>query len=158
MVSFTDHYNAIAIDRLPSKSKIGKDSWYFNNCLLCKAKFSSATKTFPFLLKTQKNNYFSENDWWEYTKSCFKDNGKIFSKNSSTQENITNSRQKSLFLLTKNTNTKSSFKDNARTFSPLKKIFKTLWLKEGCKTYTRKKTSNKKSNQRLKTYRMNFII
>ena len=27
MVSFTDHYNAISIDRLPSKTKIGKDSW-----------------------------------------------------------------------------------------------------------------------------------
>ena len=26
---------------------------------------------------------------WEYTKSCFKDNAKIFSKNSTTQENIT---------------------------------------------------------------------
>ena len=26
MVSFTDHYNAIFIDRYPSKTKIGKDS------------------------------------------------------------------------------------------------------------------------------------
>ena len=34
MVSFTDHYNAISIDRLPSKTKIGKDSWCFNNYLL----------------------------------------------------------------------------------------------------------------------------
>ena len=60
MVSFTDHYNAISIDRLPSKSKIGKDSLFFNNCLLCKAKFSSATKTFPFLLKTQKTTTFQK--------------------------------------------------------------------------------------------------
>ena len=29
MVSFTDHYNAILIDRFPSITKIGKDSWYF---------------------------------------------------------------------------------------------------------------------------------
>ena len=36
MVSFADHYNAISIDRLPSKTKIGKDSWNFNNSLLCK--------------------------------------------------------------------------------------------------------------------------
>ena len=28
-------------------------------------------------------------DWWEYNKSCFKENAKIFSKNSTTQENIT---------------------------------------------------------------------
>ena len=57
MVSFTDYYNAISIDRLPSKTKTGKDSWYFNNSLLCKPEVSSATKTFLFLLKTQKNKY-----------------------------------------------------------------------------------------------------
>ena len=27
MVSSTDHYNAVSIDRLSSKTKIGKDSW-----------------------------------------------------------------------------------------------------------------------------------
>ena len=31
MVSFTDHYNAIFIDRFSSKTNIGKDSRYFNN-------------------------------------------------------------------------------------------------------------------------------
>ena len=56
MVSFTNHYNAISIDRLPSKTKIGKCSWYFNNSLVCKSEVSSGTKTFLFLLKhhTQK--------------------------------------------------------------------------------------------------------
>ena len=58
MVSFTDHYNAIFIDRLPSQTKIGKDSWYFNNSFLCKPEFSSTTKT--FLLKTQKNPLFNK--------------------------------------------------------------------------------------------------
>ena len=51
MVSFTNHYNDISIDRLPSKTKIGKYSWYFNNSLLCKPEVSSATKTFLFLLR-----------------------------------------------------------------------------------------------------------
>ena len=51
MVSFIDHYNAISIDRLSSKTKIGKYSWYFNNSLLCKPEVSSATKTFLFLLR-----------------------------------------------------------------------------------------------------------
>ena len=55
MVSFTDHYNAISIDRLASKTKIGKGSWYFNNPLLCKPEFSSATKTSCFIKNTQKN-------------------------------------------------------------------------------------------------------
>ena len=36
MVSFTDLYNAISIDRLHSKSKVRKDSWYLNNSLCCK--------------------------------------------------------------------------------------------------------------------------
>ena len=57
MVSFTNHYNAISIDRLPSKTKIEKYSWYLNNSLLCKSEVSSTTKTFLFLLKTQKNKY-----------------------------------------------------------------------------------------------------
>ena len=78
MVSFTNHYNAISIDRLPSKTKIGKDSWYFNNSLLRTPEFSSATKTFLFLLQTQKNNLSSASDWWKYNKSCFKENAKIF--------------------------------------------------------------------------------
>ena len=60
MVSFTNHYNDISIDRLPSKTKIGKYSWYFNNSLLCKPKVSSATKTFLFLLRnTHKRNKYS---------------------------------------------------------------------------------------------------
>ena len=55
MLSFNDHCNAISIDRLPSKIKIGKVSCYLNNSFLCKLEFSSATKTFIFLLKKQKN-------------------------------------------------------------------------------------------------------
>ena len=51
MVSFTDHYNAISIDRLSLETKIGKFSWFFNNSLLCKPKFSSATKNFISLFK-----------------------------------------------------------------------------------------------------------
>ena len=73
MVSFTDHYNAISIDRFPSKTEIGKDSWYFNNSLLCKPEFSSATKTFLFFIKNTKNNHSSASDWKKYSSSCFKD-------------------------------------------------------------------------------------
>ena len=53
MVSFTNHYNAILMDRFPSKTKIGKDSWYFNNSLLCKPDFFLSAKAFLSLLKTQ---------------------------------------------------------------------------------------------------------
>ena len=78
MVFFTDHYNAISICRLPSKTKIGKDSWYLNNSLLCKPEFSSATNTFFIKTHAQQSNHSSANDWWEYTKSPFKEAAKIF--------------------------------------------------------------------------------
>ena len=52
MVSFTYHYNAIFTDRVPSKTEIGRDSWYFNNSHLCKPEFFSTSKTFLFLLVT----------------------------------------------------------------------------------------------------------
>ena len=56
VVSFTNHYNAISIEKLPSKTKIGKYSWYFKNSLLCKSSVSSATKNFLFLLN-KKSKY-----------------------------------------------------------------------------------------------------
>ena len=46
--------NAISIERLPSKTKNGKDPWYFNNSLLCQPNFSSAVKNLLSILKTQK--------------------------------------------------------------------------------------------------------
>ena len=60
MVSFTNHYNAIFIDKLPSKSKIGEDSGCVKNSHLCEREFSSATKTFVFLLKTQKTTILQQ--------------------------------------------------------------------------------------------------
>ena len=54
MLSFTDHYNAISIDRLPSKTKIGKIHDTFNNSLLCKPEVSPATKTFLFFIENTK--------------------------------------------------------------------------------------------------------
>ena len=59
IVSVTDHYNAISIDRLPSKAKIEKYSRYLNNSLFCKSEVSLATKTFLFLLKTHTKNKYS---------------------------------------------------------------------------------------------------
>ena len=53
MVSLTNHYNAIFIARLLSKTKIGKHSWYFNNSFLYKPDVSSAIKTFFFYQKYQ---------------------------------------------------------------------------------------------------------
>ena len=87
MVSFSNHYNAISIDRLYSKPNIGKDSWeiLMKIILLCKPEFSSATKT-SFFIKNTKSNHSSASDWWEYTKYCFKENAKIFSKKSTTQD------------------------------------------------------------------------
>ena len=54
MVSFIDHYNAMSIDRLPPITKIEKDSWYFNNSILCKPKVSSARRL--FFIKNKETN------------------------------------------------------------------------------------------------------
>ena len=72
MVSFTDHYNDTSIGRLPSESKIGKGSWCFNN-------FFYVSPSSPVL------------------QSRFKENGKLLSKNSTTQKNITIARQNLLY-------------------------------------------------------------
>ena len=112
--------------------------------LLCKPEFSSATKTSVFI-KNTKNNHSLTSDWWEYNKYCFKENAKIFSKNSTTQDLVLKGmlelfltvpplkkilqfqeRICFFFLKTQKTtssasvwwgNSKSSFKENARTFS-----------------------------------------
>ena len=61
MVSFTDHYNAIYIDRLSWETKIEKNSLYFNISPLCRPESFSATKTF-FYKKHEKKQPLS-NKW-----------------------------------------------------------------------------------------------
>ena len=69
--------------RRPSRTKIGK-AW-----------FSSATEEFAFFTKNHpKNNCSSTSEWWQYTKSCFEENARTFSKNSTNQENTRISRLK----------------------------------------------------------------
>ena len=72
--------------------------------------------------------------------SCFKENAKILSKNSTTEENITISRQNLPFFIKnteKNHSSASYWWENIRISR----------LKEACKTYSKKKTSNQKLNQ-----------
>ena len=54
----------------------------------------STTKNLLFILKTKKTKSSSTSDWWEYTKCQIKDNARTFSKTSTKQENIRNSRLK----------------------------------------------------------------
>ena len=72
MVSFTDHYNAILSTGYPQKLKLEN----IHDTLLILFYVSQSSPQLQrllfFLLKTQKNNHFSANDWWEYTKSYFK--------------------------------------------------------------------------------------
>ena len=91
MVSFTDHYNAISIDKLPSKTKIGKDSRkkFMKKIFFCVSPSFPQLQRLLFFIKNTKNNRSSASDSWEYTKYRFKENAKILSKNSATQENIT---------------------------------------------------------------------
>ena len=84
MVSFSDHYNATFIDRFPSKTKIGKDSWHSNNSPLSKPQFSLTTD-FSLFIKNTKHNHSSASDWLENTKSSSKEDTRTFSE---IQENI----------------------------------------------------------------------
>ena len=48
----------------------------------------------PFRARLGYNNLFSASDWWEYTKSFFKVNSKIFSKNSNNSRKYYNFKTK----------------------------------------------------------------
>ena len=84
MISFSDHCNALFIERLSSKTIIGKDLWHFNSSILQNKDFCSTARDLLSFLKTKKNNYSSIIDWWEYTKCQIKENARSFSKNSTT--------------------------------------------------------------------------
>ena len=80
MVFFTKNYHDVFIDRFPSKTGIGKASWYFHYSLLCKPEFSLTTKT--FFIKNIERNHSSASDWLENTKSSFREDVRTFSQNS----------------------------------------------------------------------------
>ena len=117
MISFSDHYNALIINRFSSKTKTGKDLWHFNNSLLEKTAFCSNTQNLLTFLKTKRINYSSTSDWWEFTKCKIKDNARTFSKNSTKQENIRISKfKKRLRNLHKKENYKRKIKPMINTF------------------------------------------
>ena len=80
MISFSDHYNDLFIDRLSSKTKFGKDVWHFNSCILRNKDFCSTTKNLLSFLKSKRSKYSSIIDWCEYTKCQIKENARSFSK------------------------------------------------------------------------------
>ena len=97
-----------------------------------------------FFIENTKSNYYSASDLCEYTKYCFKENAKILSKNSTTQEKIKLSRKNLLSLLKtlKATssasacweNTKSSFKGNTRVSSKTSTAQKNIRISKPKKT------------------------
>ena len=78
VVSFTDHYNAIFIDRFSSQTKIKKIHGIL--IIFLYVSLSSPQLQILFFSNT-KNNHSSASDWWENTKSSFKD-VRTFSENS----------------------------------------------------------------------------
>ena len=120
-VSFTDLYNAISIDRLPSKTQIIKDSWCFK-------KFFNVSPSSP---QVQRIGFF------------------IKKKKKMTLQQVTG-RNTTNFVL------KRLLGHFLKT-PPLKKILEFQDWKKDCKIYTKKKLSNQKSSQWLKTFKMNFI-
>ena len=64
----------------PQKLKLQKIDGTFNNSLLSELEFCSATNTFAFLLKTQKNNNSSASDWLGNTNLVLKRMLELFLK------------------------------------------------------------------------------
>ena len=54
MVSFTDHYNAISIDRFPSTTKIEKYSWYIHDTFYVSPSSSQPQRLFFFFITNAK--------------------------------------------------------------------------------------------------------
>ena len=83
------------------------------------------------LLKAQKSNHYSASNRWKYTKSCFKENGKKFFKNSTNQGNIIISRLKKrirkLYKKKKKKKKNKKKKKKKKKFKPeIKSIIKNL--------------------------------
>ena len=110
MISFSDHYNDLFIDRLSSKTKFGKDVWHFNSCILRNKDFCSTTKNLLSFLKTKRSKYSSIIDWCEYTKCQIKENARSFSKNSTKKENRISRLKKRLRNLCNKENFKPEIK------------------------------------------------
>ena len=110
MISFSDHYNDLFIDRLSSKTKFGKDVWHFNSCILRNKDFCSTTKNLLSFLKTKRSKYSSIIDWCEYTKCQIKENARSFSKNSTKKENRISKLKKRLRNLCNKENFKPEIK------------------------------------------------
>ena len=72
MVSFTDHYNAIFIDRLPSQIKIGKEKIHGTLIILFYVSLSSPQLQIFFLLKTQKTTTLQQVTGGNTTNIVFK--------------------------------------------------------------------------------------
>ena len=53
MISFSDHYNALIVDRFSSKPKLGNALWHFNNSLLDKDELCTNIQSFLTFLKTK---------------------------------------------------------------------------------------------------------
>ena len=163
MVPFTDYYNAISIDWLPSKTKIGKVLWYFNNSLLCKLNFSSAANTFfinkdkkaiilqqvtggntPNLVLKRILRYFP----FKKTKKIlqFQDiisRQKLKTHKTTTLQQVTGGEPPNLVL--------NKMLNLFLKIPPLFKNIKILRLKEDSKTYREKENFKRKLNQWLKT-------
>ena len=130
MVSFTNHYNAISIDRLPSKTKIGKDLWKrFRKIIpFCVSQSPPQLQKLLLLLKTQKTTTLEQVAVGNTPNLVLKRMLRYFSKGSTTQEYITISRKNLSLLKTQKATSSasawwrtpnSSFKENARIFSKI---------------------------------------
>ena len=113
------NYHAIPFKGSPQKLKLEK----FHGVLIILFCVSLISPRLHFsLLKTQKSNHFSASNRWKYTESCFKENGRTFSKNLTNQGNIRISRLKKRL---RNLYEKENFKLEINQLSKIYNVFTT---------------------------------
>ena len=88
----SDNYKKNFVERFSSKTKIGKNSWCFNNSLLSKPDFSSATKRLLSSLKTKTAITPQQVIGGNILNLTWNKVAITFSKNANTEENIRISR------------------------------------------------------------------
>ena len=124
MISFSDHYNDLFIDRLSSKTQFGKDLWHFNSRIQKNKDFCSTTKNLLSFLRTKRSKYSSIIGWWEYTKCQIKENAVSFFKNSTKKENI---RISGLKKRLRNLYKRENFKPEIKPLSTIYKMNFIAW-------------------------------
>ena len=78
--SFSDHYNAVLLEKRNHNLKIGRGYWILNNALLENVDYKNAITQLWHNWKSQKHCFQSVSQWWENGKKHVKDFTKLYTR------------------------------------------------------------------------------